>query len=151
MNREYQRVTAGTVVEYHLGRRIGEDAAVPIIFTVDTDGWKRRRQRSGSHDMRGTEFRLAAVEIVHHAGAHVRGTDCKSWRSCVDDRKVHQLGEGLPERRGRIESGAVHPQWDLCSPERRQMRLKKSRNTSDKGRPVRPGVRNSFPSRHEWP
>ena len=75
MNREYERVAAGTVVEYHLGWRIGEDAAIPIVFAVDTDGWKRRRQRSGSHDMLGTDFRSAVVEIGHHAGAHVRGTD----------------------------------------------------------------------------
>src|SRR5262245_32615109 len=55
------------------------------------------------------------------------------------------------ERRGRIESGAIHPQSDVRPPERRQMRLKKSGNASDKGRPVRPRVRNSRPSRRERP
>src|SRR6516225_10700249 len=101
--------------------------------------------------MLGIDFRLTAIEIVHHAGPHVRRADGQAWHSCLDDGKIHKLSQGLPERCGRIESGTIHPQWNVRSPECRQMRLKKPGDASQKGRPVRPRVRHSRPSRCERP
>jgi hypothetical protein len=42
VNGEDEGVAARIVVENHFSRRIGKDAAIPIEFVIDTDGWKRR-------------------------------------------------------------------------------------------------------------
>ena len=72
---EDQRVPARVVVKHHLGRRVGEDAAVPVQLAVDAHGGKCRRQRTGRHDVLHVQLAAAAVEIRHLAGAHVRGPD----------------------------------------------------------------------------
>src|SRR5215831_10488345 len=101
--------------------------------------------------MLDSDFRLTAVEVVHHAGADVRRTDSQPWRPSVDDREVHQLGERFAERHGRIKTSAIHPQRDVCAPECWQIGLEESGNATGKCRPVRPRVGDSRPRRHERP
>ena len=60
-----QRVLARIVVEDRFGRRVREDAAVPIEFAVDAHRRKGRRQRARRHDVLDAEFAVAAVEISH--------------------------------------------------------------------------------------
>ena len=91
MHREDQRVLARIVVEDRLGRRVGEDAAVPVELAVDAHRRKRRRQRAGRHDVLDADLAVAAVEVSHLAGAHMRGADGEPRLARVDQREVDQL------------------------------------------------------------
>ena len=51
MHGEDQRIAPRIVVEDRLGRRIGENSAVPIELAVDANGRKGRRQRARRHDV----------------------------------------------------------------------------------------------------
>src|SRR5260370_40021857 len=46
VHRENQGVATRVVVEDCLGRRVGENSAVPIELAIDANGWKGRRQRA---------------------------------------------------------------------------------------------------------
>ena len=104
---EDQRVAARVVVEDHLGRRVGEDAAVPVELAVDAHGRERRRQRARRHDVLDADLHVAAVEVAHLAGAHVRGADGQPRLAAVDEREIDQLGQRLLQRRGRVVAGAL--------------------------------------------
>src|SRR5258708_34346251 len=46
VHRENQGVATRVVVEDCLGRRVGENSAVPLEVAIDANGWKGRRQRA---------------------------------------------------------------------------------------------------------
>jgi hypothetical protein len=95
------------IVEHHFGRRVGENAAVPVQLAVDARGRKCRRKRAGGHDMLHVQLAAAAVEIRHLAGAHVRRRDREARPSAVDQLEVDELGESGLKRRCRVVAGVV--------------------------------------------
>ena len=115
---EDQRVAARVVVEDHLGRRVGEDAAVPVELAVDAHCREGRRQGARRHDVLDAERHVAAVEVLHLARAHVRGADRQAGPAAVDEREVDELGERLFQRLGRVVAGAVGAQHDMRCPRR---------------------------------
>ena len=100
VHREDQRGAARIVLEDRLGRRIGENPTVPVKFAIDAHRRKRGRQRAGGENMRDVDLAIAAVEVAHHATAHMRGADGQPRRAAVDQRKVDQLVQSLAQRRG---------------------------------------------------
>ncbi len=50
---EGERVLARPAVEHPLQRRVGDDAAVPVVVAVDLDGGEARRQGAARHDVLG--------------------------------------------------------------------------------------------------
>jgi hypothetical protein len=60
-----------------LQRRVRDDAAVPIIFPLDLDRWKRRLKRARGHDVLGPDLLLLGVEIDEIAGPHIDRADAK--------------------------------------------------------------------------
>ena len=61
MHGEDQRVLARIVVEDRLGRRVGEDAAVPVELAVDAHRRERRRQRAGRHDVLDADLAMSRL------------------------------------------------------------------------------------------
>src|SRR5215831_17264352 len=90
---------------------------------------------------------LAAVEVAHLAGAHVRGADRQAWRAAFDERKVDQLGERLREWRGRVEAGAVASERIVRAEKSQRIGRKESGNSAEQGRPIGRGVGEPRPVR----
>src|SRR5437899_2619101 len=60
MRREYvdlkdHATAARRIVHHVLQRRVGKESSVPILFAVDLDWGKARRQRPAGHDVLGTD------------------------------------------------------------------------------------------------
>src|SRR5213079_3278158 len=62
---EDERVAPRVVVENHLERRVGVEAAVPVRLAVDAHRRKPGRQRAGGHHVVDAERHVAAVEVAH--------------------------------------------------------------------------------------
>src|SRR6516165_2657859 len=73
VDRKDQRIAPRMVIEDGLGRRVGEDPAIPVEIAVNANGRESRWQRSGSHDVLYPDLGRATVEIAHHTGAHMGG------------------------------------------------------------------------------
>src|SRR5882724_12094651 len=121
MDREDERAAPRIVVEDHFGRRIGENPAIPIEFSVDAHGWERRWQRTGRHDVLYCNFAIAAVEVAHHAGTYLRRADGETGRASIDDREVDQIIQCLAQRLGGVETGAIDAKRDVRAEKSRQV------------------------------
>ena len=86
---------------------IGEYSAVPVKLSVDADRRERRRQCARRHDVLDRERHVAAVEIAHRAGAHLRSAHLEPRPGLIDQLEVHKLGQGLVQRHGRVAAGIV--------------------------------------------
>src|SRR5215469_11145858 len=150
MNSENERAAPGIVFKNYFGRRIRQDAAIPKIFAIDTDGWKGRGQRSRRHDVFGRDVGHAAVEIMHHASADIGSANGQSRRSFVDNREVNQLTERLAQCCGQVKSRAIYPERDMRAPECWPIGLEESGDTADECRPARPRVGDGGPSGNDW-
>src|SRR5258708_2147621 len=91
----FEDIPGRNVFEDHLGRRVRENSAVPVKLAIDAHSRKCRRQRTRRHDVFGAKRNVAAIEIPHHAGTHMRGADGQPRRMAVDQREVDELAERL--------------------------------------------------------
>jgi hypothetical protein len=148
---EDQRVAARIVVEYRLGRRVRENATVPVELAVDADRRKRRRQRARGQDVLGLDLGLATIEVVHHAGPHMGGADHQARLVAVDESEIDELGKRLAQRRRRIVTRRIGPQRDVGAEERRRIRLEEAGNSAGHGRPCRKGIRQPRQRRRDAP
>src|SRR5262245_57898481 len=73
-----QTATAWIIIHHVLQWRVGIESAVPILFAVDLNRWKGRRERAASHYMLGTDCDLLTVEIGKLRRPHVDRTDAQS-------------------------------------------------------------------------
>ena len=129
---EDQRIELVFLIEQMLQRRIGNDAAVPEVIGADLDHRQRRRQSTARHDVLGLDRFLGVVEIDEVAGQDIHGTDRKSRALLVDEREIHQLQQGVAQRRAvivtgrRRRAGEAHPRIGKA-------RSKKARLAGDTG------------------
>ena len=130
MHGEDQRVAARVVVEDALGRRVGEDAAVPIELAVDAHGRERRRQRARRHDVAGVELHLAAVEVVHHARAHMRRADRQPRMPAVDRARSRRARPASCAAARSSNSRPGRRRAAHARRERRQVRLEEAGNAA---------------------
>src|SRR5262245_8446946 len=87
-------------------------------------------------DMPGRDRSLAAVEVAHLAGVHVRGADGESRRAALDEREVDEIAQGLFQRSGRVETGLVLPERIMRAEEGKRIGLEEARNAAEQRRPV---------------
>ena len=102
---EDQQVVVGLVIQHVIERRVGGDAAVPIMLALDYDGGKARRQRAGRHDVLGADLlaeplELDIVEIAEIARGHADRADAEPGLQVVDAVEIDQPLQRLAQRRG---------------------------------------------------
>ena len=136
MHREDQRILARIVVEHRFGRRVGQNAAIPIQLAVDPDSGERRRQRAGRHDVLDAEFAITAVEIPHLAGADMGGADGQPRPATVDQIEIDQFGQGLLQRLGGVVSGPLGTERIVVAGVGQRIGPEEPGNAVDHGRPV---------------
>ena len=93
------------ILEDMLQRRVGDQAAVPVIVGADLDHRQRRRQGAARHDVLRDDFGLRAVEIDEVAVPHVDRADGVAHRRAVEEVEIDQAEQRLPQRRGVVEGG----------------------------------------------
>src|SRR6516225_4042422 len=95
--------------------------SVPIEFPIDAhrrEGWGKCAR---GHDVLEIDRHVAAVEVLHLAGAHTGGTDGQARIAAVDEREVDELAERLLELRRRVVAGVVGSEQHMCAPERHRV------------------------------
>ena len=60
---EDQEVAVDLFIKHEVERRVGGDAAIPVMFAFDDDGRKARRQRAGRHDVLGADLLAEFLEL----------------------------------------------------------------------------------------
>ena len=56
-------------------RRVGDEAAIPIMLALDLNGGKAGRQRAARHDVLGADAVRRGVEVDQIARTHIDGAD----------------------------------------------------------------------------
>ena len=107
LHREHDGIAPRIVVEHDLDRRVGIEAAVPIGIAVDADRREARRQRAGGEHMVERDRHVAAVEIMHLAGAHIDGADGQPRLLGVEAIEVDQVAERLAQIVDGVEGRAA--------------------------------------------
>jgi hypothetical protein len=100
-----QRVQPRSAVEHPLQRRIGNEAAVPIIFAVDFGGRETRRQCAAGDDMRRADVMGRGIEIDKIGGFDVYRLTLKRMAPALIRSKSDQASFG-ESRRGVKKCGA---------------------------------------------
>src|SRR3546814_3706090 len=92
------------MIQNVLERRVGNKAAVPVMFAIDFDrrqsGWKRARR----HDMIDGDPPLTAVEIDEIASADIDSAGAVSDRPFVQQVEVDEARQRLAQRPGIIKA-----------------------------------------------
>ncbi len=73
---------------------------------------------------------VAAVEIAHPAGAHVRGANGQARLAAIDQGKVDEIEQRALERHGRIVPGVVGAERHVRSPKRHEVGDEETRNAA---------------------
>ena len=95
---ERQPAKARDTFQHVLQRRVGDEAAIPVVFAIDLHCRKAGRQSAAGHDMLGPNGHLSVVEVREIAGAHIYGTDAKADFAGVDAIELDQLFERILQR-----------------------------------------------------
>ena len=123
---EHQRVPLRAAVDHPAQRRVGDKPAVPIIFAVDLDRRKRRRQRAACHDVFRPDAVRGGIEISEIAGPHIDGADAQARRPVIDAIEIDQPLQRLLERACVVVAcrphGAAGPEPGRHRPQRKKAR-----------------------------
>ena len=89
--------------QHEIERRIGGDAAVPVMLAFDDDGRKARRQRAGRHDVLRSDLlaellEFVIVEISEIARGYAHRADAEPGLQVVDAVEVDQAFQRLLQR-----------------------------------------------------
>ena len=127
MDGEDQRAAPRIVVEDDLCRGIRQYAAVPIELAIDAHGREGRRQGARREDVLHPKFHVAAVEILHLAGADMGCADRQARLAAVDQRKVDELEQSLFERHRRVVARMIRTHRIMRAEGCKRVRLEESR------------------------
>ena len=124
---ERQRVQPRPAVEHPLQRRVGNEAAVPIIFAVDLGRRKSGRQRAAGDDMRRADAMGRGIEIDEVAGSDIHRADAEAHGAGIEPVEVHQALERRLQRSDVIEAELVGASGDGQNNGREQTRREEMR------------------------
>ena len=127
------QIARGVVdVQHMLQRRVGDEASVPVMATVDLDRRKAGRQSAGGGDMAGIEPGLAIVEIGEIAGADVDRPQAEPGLAIIEEIEVNEPFQRLHQGLGVI---GAYPQVRIGQQlmGRGQARRKEARNAEGGG------------------
>ena len=102
---EDQRVLRAAIIEQMLQRRVGDQAAIPVVVFADADHGQGRRQGAAGHDMFRSDFDIRIVEIGEIGGLDIDRADRETDSTGIDEFEVNQFFQGSMQRRGIIERG----------------------------------------------
>src|SRR5260221_535641 len=139
-----QGIDARRIVHHVPQRRVGDDAAVPVVLAVDHHGRKTRRQRAARHDVLGAELAFAVIEIDRIAGVHVDRADAQAHvLLAVQEIEIDQLAERPAQRRGVVDAErpgrGIRCQQGRRNPWREEPRHAEARR-GEGVEPVQPGT-----------
>src|SRR5262249_51339449 len=101
---ERERVLALAVLEHPLQRGVRDEATVPVVFTLDLDGRKARRQRAASHHVLGADRPCRVVETDEVAGACVDGANGEVHFTRIDAIEIDELFQRRLETLGLVKA-----------------------------------------------
>src|SRR4051794_35567092 len=139
---EDQEVTIELSIQHVIERRIGSDAAVPIMLALDHDGRKSGRQRAGSHDVLGTDLlaellELVIVEIFEVPRGDPDRSDRQARLEIIDAVEIDQTLQRLLQRRGVVIAfrlrTARRPERRRRNPRREEARYAEGRDQRSAG------------------
>jgi hypothetical protein len=116
----------GCCLAIHAKRRVGDDAAIPIVFAVDFDRRKTRRQRTARHHMLGPNDVRRRVEIDQLAASRIDAAEAKADVIVirVDEVKIDDALERCLERRRIAEARCLDRARGLEERARKPHRVK---------------------------
>ncbi len=92
---KHQRGQALLLIEQILERRIGDDAAVPVIFALDLDRGEGGRKRARGHNMFWSDPLLIGIEIDKIAGPDIHRADANALAAIVQNVEINQAFESF--------------------------------------------------------
>src|SRR5262245_56474281 len=92
------------MLNYPLQRRIREETAVPVVLTLDLDGWETWRERPACDYVFGADFARGVVKIDEVARAHVYGADAEARFTRIDALEIDELFQSRLEELGLIKA-----------------------------------------------
>ena len=75
----------------------------------------------------GVILHLLRIEIVHHAGAHMRSTNGEARVAGIDEGEIDELFQRLAQRLGRIVAGVVGAERHMGAEKGARVRSRRSR------------------------
>src|SRR5208283_3972086 len=89
-----QRILPWLGRKHPLQRRVGNEAAVPIMLALDFGGGKAGRQGAARYDMFHADIMRGVVEMDEVAGFHIHRADTETCDAGIDEVEIHQAFEG---------------------------------------------------------
>jgi hypothetical protein len=80
-----------------LQRRVLNNATVPIIFPLNLNGGKSRRQSSGRHNMLRAYSLLVGIKVYEISGTYIDGADAESLAAVIQEIKIDELFERVAQ------------------------------------------------------
>src|SRR6266536_387828 len=102
---EGEGIAARLGIDHPLQRRIGNEAAVPILLAFDLDCRKTGRQRAAGHDVLRPDGVSGVVEIDEVAGSDVDRARAEARHPGVESIEIHQTLQCLLEGIGVVKAG----------------------------------------------
>ena len=102
---EGEGVAARLGIDHPLQRRIGNEAAVPILLAFDLYRRKTGRQRAAGHDVLWPDGVGRVIETDEVAGSDVDRACAEARHPGVESIKIHQTLQRIPERLRIVEAG----------------------------------------------
>src|SRR5271170_57491 len=136
MDNEHQRITPRIVVEYCFHWCVRQDSTTPIKISFNADGRKCWRQRARCNYMFGVELRVAAVEVPHFTGPHIRSPYRQADGVALDPREIHQFVQCPLKRFRGVERSRTCAQRYVGSSEGEWIGLEKAWNAPNNREPV---------------
>ena len=136
MDNEHQRITPWVVIEYCFHWRVRQNPTIPIKISVDAHGGKCGRQRARRNNMFGVELCIAAVEVAHFTGPHIRSPHRQTSGMALDACEIHQFVQCPLERFRGVERSRTGAQRYAGTSEGKWIRLEKAWDAPSNREPV---------------
>jgi hypothetical protein len=101
-----ERILAARIaIDHPLQRRIGHEAAIPVMLAIDLNRRKSRWKCTARHDVLRSDLVGAGVEIDEVAGPDIDRARAEARHSRIEAIKIHQALKRVLEVAGVVEAG----------------------------------------------